>query len=85
MAAAAQASRDSDASKLKDSVRQLRSYLTKPNLHERIIVQKSDKVDVDREELIAKHHAYASKAGIALDDDAMLDYIETKIDNSSLL
>ena len=82
MAAAALQSRDSAASKLRDSVRQLRSYLQKPTLHERIIVQKSDKVDVDREELIAKHHSYASKAGVDLNDDALVNYIESKIDDA---
>ena len=82
MAAAAQQCRDSAASKLRDSVRQLRSYLQKPTLHERIIVQKSDKVDIDREELIAKHHSYVTKAGLQLTDDDMVDYIEPKIDDA---
>jgi hypothetical protein len=82
MAAAAQQSRDSAASKLRDSVRQLHSYLQKPTLHERIIVQKSDKVDIDREELIAKHHSYGTKAGKELTDDEMVNYIETKIDDA---
>ena len=80
MAANAQSKRDASASKLRDSMRQLRRYLDGEDQIERILVQKSDKVDVDREELIAKHHIYAEKAGINLDDEEMRTYIEEKID-----
>ena len=49
---------------------------------ERTLTQKSDKVDCDREELIAKHHDYAGKAGIGLDDEEMQAFITEKIDNA---
>ena len=55
MAEAALRKRDYAATKLTDSIRQLRRYLDGENQYERILIQKSDKVDVDREELISKH------------------------------
>lgn len=64
MAAAALRNRSLTAAKLKDSMRQLRRYLDGEKHVERILVQKSDKVDVDREELIARHHEYAEKGGV---------------------
>ena len=82
MAQAVEVKRQSAAAKLRDSVRQLRRYLEQENLNERIIVLKSDKVDVDREELIAKHHMYAEKSSTSLDDEQMREYIEGKIDDA---
>ena len=82
MATAALESRDTCGEKLGDSVRQLRSYLTKPTIVERILLQKVEKVDIDREELIAKHHLYAKKAGKALTEETMKKYIEEKIDDA---
>ena len=69
MAANALRKRDSVASKLRDSVRQLRRYLDTPDHVERILVAKSDKIELDREELITKHHDYADKSGISIDDE----------------
>ena len=50
--------RDSAAAKLKDSVRQLQRYLDGDNCIERILTQKMDKVDLDREELIRTFRCY---------------------------
>ena len=74
--------RDSVASKLRDSVRQLRRYLDTPDHVERILVAKSDKIELDREELITKHHDYADKSGISIDDEEMRQFIEGKIDEA---
>ena len=82
MAAAVQQSRDSAAAKLGDSVRQLRRYLIQPTIHERILLQKVEKVELEREDLMSKHHLYASKAGVALTDNDMKTYIESKIDDA---
>ena len=82
MAAAASHKRDTAAAKLGDSIRQLRRYLDQADQTERILSLKSNKVDVDREELLARHHSYAEKAGIALTDDDMKAFIEEKIDNA---
>ena len=67
MAANALKKRDYAASKLRDSTRQLRRYLDRNAHTERILVQKSDKVNIDREELEARNNDYAERAGIALD------------------
>ena len=37
---------------------------------------------MDREELIAKHHAYGLRAGVELNDATMKDFIESKIDDA---
>ena len=75
--------RDSAAAKLKDSVRQLRRYLDADSSVERILTQKIDKVDIDREELIARHHEYAEKTdNVNIEDDAMLQYLTPKIDEA---
>ena len=42
---------------LSDSTRQLRQYLSGDNL-QRILVQKADKVDLDLEELLARHRVW---------------------------
>ena len=68
--------RDSAAAKLKDSVRQLRRYLDNDNCTERLLTQKLDKVDLDREELIAKHHEYVEKTDdVNLDDQEMTEFL----------
>ena len=82
MAAAAMHKRDSTAAKLRDSVRQMRRYLDGHLHSERIIVHKCDKIDLDREELIAKHHQYAEKASLSLEEEEMQNYIEPKIDQA---
>ena len=75
--------RDSAAAKLKDSMRQLRRYLDADNCNERLLTQKLDKVDLDREELIAKHHEYVEKTDdINLDDPEQTDFLTPKIDNA---
>ena len=59
---AAQFKRDSCAEKLDGSMRQLRRYLEKPEKAlSRVLQQKIDKVDVDREELVASHHIFCEK------------------------
>ena len=80
MAQAALRKRDNCAAKLRDSVRQLRRYLDGDSHIERILTAKSDKVDVDREELEAKHIEYAEKANIELDEEEMTEFIQPKID-----
>ena len=82
MAAAALRNRSLTAAKLKDSMRQLRRYLDGEKHVERILVQKSDKVDVDREELIARHHEYAEKGGVDIDSEEMKEFIEPLIDGA---
>ena len=75
--------RDSAAAKLKDSVRQLRRYLDNDNCTERLLTQKLDKVDLDREELIAKHHEYVEKTDdVNLDDQEMTEFLTPKIDEA---
>ena len=74
--------RENVATKLRDSVRQLRRYLDGDDHIERILASKSEKVDVDKEELIAKHIEYANKAGLELTDEALTQYIEPKIDDA---
>ena len=80
MAAAASRNRGLCAVKLQDSIRQLRRYLDSEHQIERILIQKSDKVDLDREELIAKHHEYAEKAGLEVESQESKEFIEPKID-----
>ena len=82
MATAALRRRDAAAAKLKDSTRQLRRYLDGDSHVERILIQKCDKVDVDREELVAKHIEYAERAEIPLNDHDMTTFIEAKIDHA---
>ena len=82
MSATAQAKRDSSASKLKDSVRQLRRYLDGDSHSERVLLQKCEKVSLDREELISSHHQYVQKAGLDLDDQEVAQYLEQRIDNA---
>ena len=80
MAAAAEERRTITASKLRDSIRQMRRYLDGDSFLERILIQKCEKIDKDREELINNHHLYIKKAGLNLDDDEARTYIESKID-----
>ena len=80
MAQASLRKRDNCAAKLRDSVRQLRRYLDGNSQIERILTQKSDKVDCDREELIAKHIDYGEKSAISLDHEEMIEFIEGKVD-----
>ena len=82
MAQAASQKRESAATKLEDSVRQLKRYLLKEERSQRNLVLKSEKVDVDKEELMAKHMIYAEKAGISLQNAEMKDFIEDKIDDA---
>ena len=83
MTAAALVKRDQAAAKLSASIRQLTSYINEnPAPSERIILQKSEKVDVDREELIAKHHQYAEKSGTGLEEAEMKEFIEDKTDKA---
>ena len=82
MAAAASSKRDSTASKLRDSIRQLRRYIDGESYSERILIQKCDKIDVDREELLAKHHTFAEKTSTSLEDEELRSYIEPKIDEA---
>ena len=82
MSAAALQRRTSTASKLKDSQRQLRRYLSGDSFSERILLQKCEKVNLDREELISNHHLYAEKAGIDLEDDDLKNFLESKIDEA---
>ena len=83
MAAAALVKRDQAAAKLSASIRQLNRYINEnPAPSERIILQKSEKVDVDRDELIAKHHQYAEKSGNGLEEAEMKEFIEDKIDKA---
>ena len=82
MAQAALRKRDNCASKLRDLVRQLRRYLDGDSQIERILTQKSEKVDGDREELIAKHIDYAEKAAIGLDEQELTDFIVPRIDTA---
>ncbi len=82
MAQASLRKRDNCAAKLRDSVRQLRRYLDGNSQIERILTQKSDKVDCDREELIAKHIDYGEKSAISLDDEEMTEFIEGKVDEA---
>ena len=78
--AAAKIKRDSCSAKMDDSIRQLRRYLDARSFSTRILLQKCDKVDVDREELVAKHHQYGERAQIDLDDPQMVEFIAPKID-----
>jgi uncharacterized protein YqgV (UPF0045/DUF77 family) len=82
MATAALRRRDAAAAKLNDSTRQLRRYLDGENQVERIILQKSDKVDLDREELVAKHIEYSERTDIDLTDHEMKTFIEKKVDDA---
>ena len=81
MATIAQNKRESSVAKLRDSVWQLRCYLDDEKLSERFLQQKCNKVDADREELIAKH-AYAEKMQVSLDDEEMSGYLTPKIDEA---
>ena len=49
---------------------------------ERILVQKCDKVDIDREELLAKHIEYAERSETPLTDEEMRTFLEPKIDDA---
>ena len=82
MAAAALKERDFAVVKLGDSVRQLQRYLAQRDHSERVLTQKSEKVDVDRAELLAKNYTYAEKNNIPLDDPTLKAYIEPIIDGA---
>ena len=82
MAAAALRERDFAAAKLKESVRQLRRSLDQVPPSERAITQKSERVDIDRDELLAKQYAYTEKSGTTLADQESKDYLEPKIDEA---
>ena len=82
MATAALKRRDACAAKLNDSVRQLRRYLDGVNQNERVLQQKMDKVDIDREQLLASHIDYSEKGEVALTTDEMKTFIEEKIDKA---
>ena len=82
MAAAALRNRSLCAAKLQDSMRQLRRYLDGDNQIERVLIQKSDKVDVDREELISKHHEYADKANLDISSAELQEFLNPKIDGA---
>ena len=76
----AQKQRESCAEKLEGSIRQLRRYLDGEKKNVRILQQKIDKVDVDKEALITSHHTYCVKANIEVSDPAAREYINEKID-----
>ena len=84
MAEAALRKREQAASKLAASIRQLKRYVDQEEgkHSERILVQKSDKVDLDREELIAKHIQYSEKSNIKLTEPEMEEFINEKIDEA---
>ena len=82
MAAAALRERDFAAAKLQDSVRQLRRSLDQVPPSERAITQKSERVDIDRDELLAKQYAYTEKSGTTLADQESKEYLEPKIDEA---
>ena len=82
MAANALRKRDYAASKLRDSTRQLRRYLDGDAHTERILVAKSDKVNIDREELEARNNDYAERAGIELEAAEITEYMNPLVDGA---
>ena len=83
MAALAQRERDFAVAKLEDSVRQLRRYLAQRDHTERVLTQKCDRVDINREEVLAKNYTYAEKSNIPLTDQALKEYIDPIIDGAA--
>ena len=77
---AAAAKRDACAAKLEDSIRQLRRYLDVQTFSSRILQLKCDKIEVDREELLSKHHYYGERSSIDLDNPEMTTFIAPRID-----
>ena len=63
-----------------ESMRQLRRYVDTDVINVRILQQKIDKVDTDKEALINHHHAYGEKSKTNVDDDTMRAYINPKVD-----
>ena len=82
MAQAALQARSSAAASLKESIRRLTQYKDGGNTSERLLKNKFDEVITSKQELIRKHHAYAEKAGIDLDDDEMTQRITPKFDDA---
>ena len=76
----AQKHRESCAEKLAGSIRQLQRYLDGEKKNVRLLQQKIDKVDVDKEALITSHHAYCVKANIEVSDLMAREYVNEKID-----
>ena len=74
--------RESCAEKLEGSMRQLRQYIGTAKPIPRLVQLKIDKVEVDREELIASHHQYGEKSDTSITNEEMREYINPKTDNA---
>ena len=78
---AAHYKRASCEEKLNSSIRQLKRYIEKPDQAlARVLQQKIDKVDVDREELVASHHSFCEKSNSDITEQVNRDYIDPKVD-----
>ena len=64
-------------------MRQLKRYLDKPDQAlPRVLQQKIDKVDVDREELVSSHHTFCQKSNSNITDDDQRNFINPKVDGA---
>ena len=82
MATAAETRRSSCAEQLEGSMRQLRRYIESEKPLSRVVKEKIVRVQTDRDELVASHHAYGAKAGIELTDATMRDFVDPKVDSA---
>ena len=83
MAAAAQHARAAAAASLKDSVRELTRYKTKPASSRRLLQSKLDKLLSDKDDLVDKHYVYADKTGKDLDSEELLEWLTPKLDDAT--
>ena len=65
------AQRELSATKLEESVRQLKRYIQTGATSKRIIQKRCERVESDKDEFIEIHHCYAEKSGKTINDEVM--------------
>ena len=83
MAQAAQQARVAAAASLKDSIREMRRYMGGANPSKRLLQNKLNKVNENKDELVKIHYVYADKANIDLESDDALNWITPKLDDAN--
>lgn len=82
MSNTALAKRELTASKLKESVRQLRRYLDSGSKSKRTLEKKCDKVESEKDELLEDNYYYAKKSDKSLEDEDIKNFLTPILDEA---